>query len=173
MGSPAGFSRLERLARSAHEWPHDVDATSASFLDHLPDGPAHNASRLHLVTGEALDFTITLDRARETIARNRTALEFDGWKPEAFESTDRTVVRGMLAHLYGEALRTGPGRGLDRRKPEDAGWHVPQSMFFMGRDDRDSAIPARNIVAISIIDPDERSATRSVGFTPRDGDVSS
>ncbi len=127
--------------------------------------------KVHLVTGEALEFAITFERALETIQENRTSLEFDGWKPEAFESKDRALVRRILLHLYGEALRIGPGKGLDRRKPEDPGWHVPQGMFYLSKSDSVTAIPARNVVAISVIDPDERGGSRFVGFAAREGDV--
>jgi hypothetical protein len=128
--------------------------------------------RVHLVSGDQLEFPITLERAIETVQRNRQPLEFEGWKPEAIDSTDRTIVREIRIHLYGDALRTGPGSGFHRRKPEDPGWLVPQGMFYLTGGDNVTAIPARNIVAISITDPDARSGARP-GFAPREGDVTS
>lgn len=126
--------------------------------------------RVHLISGVELDYPITLERPAETIKRNRQALEFDGWTPEALDSTDRDVIREVLVRLYGDSLRTGPGRGLSQRTPEDPGWHVPQAMFYLGGQERVTAIPARNIVAITILDPEARAGSRP-GFVPREGDI--
>jgi hypothetical protein len=126
--------------------------------------------RVHLIGGEVLDYPISIDRAVDTIRGNRTALEFDGWTAQALDSTDRTVVRDVLAHINGDALRIGPGKGLDRRKPEDPGWHTPQAMFYLSTPDTAVAIPARHILAIAIVDPESRAGARP-GFVPREGDV--
>jgi hypothetical protein len=43
-------------------------------------------------------------------------------------------------------------------------------MFYLWGQERVTAIPARNIVAITILDPEARAGSRP-GFVPREGDI--
>jgi hypothetical protein len=114
--------------------------------------PPFTLTLIVLGRAEPVDLPLTFDYAR-TVIQNHARM----FTAEALASEEPSLVRDLLAHVYGEALRPEPP-GRARASPK------AEPLFYMTDADGGTwAVPAGSIAALRVWHPDA-GAARAIGF---------